>query len=80
MIEIKNADMREYTSFKAGGKASRLVICDNRQELSEVLQELSEGSMPFVLLGNGSNTLFKDTGYSGTVIRLGEGFSGIQAG
>ena len=78
MIEIQNADMREYTSFKAGGKARRLVICVNRQELSEVLQELSEGSMPFVLLGNGSNTLFKDTGYSGTVIRLGEEFSGIR--
>lgn len=77
MIEIQNADMREYTSFKAGGTARRLVICDDRQELSEVLQELSAGSMPFVLLGNGSNTLFTDAGYSGTVIRLGKEFAGI---
>ena len=42
MIRIENADMREYTSFKAGGKADLLLIPDTAEELSEALKEAKD--------------------------------------
>ena len=50
MIRIKDADMRQYTTFRAGGHASELVICDTREELAEYL-----GS----ILQQGDAVLFK---------------------
>ena len=83
MIRIENADMREYTSFKAGGKADLLLIPDTTEELSEALKEAkdirekTDGKSGIMILGNGSDTLVKDGGYRGTVIKLGGGFSEI---
>ena len=72
MIRIENADMGEYTSFRCGGKADLLLIPDTPEELREALKEEN-----VLLLGNGSDTLFKDGGYHGTVIKPGEGFAEI---
>lgn len=77
MIEILNADMREYTSFKAGGKADRLVIPSNKEELKEILKELKTNRENFIILGNGSNILVRDGGYKGTIIKIGDSFNEI---
>ena len=75
---IENAPMSRYTSFKAGGCAELLVIVENELQLKTVLQAVAEENIPSMLLGNGSNTLFRDTGYTGVVIKLGEGFEKID--
>lgn len=76
---IKNCNMAEYTSFKAGGTCECLLIVDSESELSDALSELSRDGKKHILLGNGSNTLFSDGVYNGTVIKLGEGFNKISA-
>lgn len=75
MIRIQDAEMRDYTTFRTGGCAEELVICDTREELSAELKSLAKAEKPFILLGNGSNTLFTDAGYRGTVLKLGGAFS-----
>ena len=62
--------MREHTSFKAGGKAKALVMPKDINSLKEVLKLLDEEKIEHIFLGNGSNTLFRDKGYSGVVIKL----------
>lgn len=79
MKTIKNCNLAEYTSFKAGGSCERLLIVESEQELSDVLSEISGDGSKYILLGNGSNTLFADGVYAGTVIKLGEGFDKISA-
>lgn len=64
------ADMRNYTSFKAGGKVACLAMPMDNTSLMELLQYLDEKDIPHLFLGNGSNTLFKDCGYSGVVVKL----------
>lgn len=65
--------MKHYTSFKVGGPADRLVVVENRDELTDALQ------MPRpMLLGNGTNVLFSDSGYRGTVIKLGGNFNTVS--
>lgn len=78
---IEDADMSKYTSFRAGGKAMALVEVENKEQLKTVLRFADEENIPHLLLGNGSNTLFKDSGYEGLVIRLGDcfGYTGIES-
>lgn len=78
MERISNADMSKYTSFRAGGCADELIIVDTPEELLDVLKELSEKKDEYIMLGNGSNTLFKDSGYHGTVVKLGESFDEVR--
>ena len=66
----ENADMSKYTSFRAGGSAAALVEVENTEELRAVLQLVTEGNIPHMVIGNGSNMLFKDSGYDGIVIKL----------
>ena len=41
------------------------------------MQFAGEENIPHILLGNGSNTLFADSGYNGLVIKLGRGFANM---
>ena len=75
---MKNVDMSRYTTFRAGGKADEMVIPETAEELVEALNEIKEKKIPYIMLGNGSNTLVTDGGFHGTVIKLGERFNSIQ--
>ena len=75
---IKEPDMGQYTSFKAGGRAALLVLPENQEELRRVLEYLSGEELPFMILGNGSNLLVRDGGYEGAMIKLGDGFRKIE--
>ena len=76
---IEHADMSEYTSFRTGGPADRLIICEDEEELASLLKELSAEHAEHLILGNGTNVLVRDGGYHGTVIRPGAGFETITA-
>jgi UDP-N-acetylmuramate dehydrogenase len=75
---IEDADMREFTSFQAGGKADLLVIPSSEDELKTVLQRLAQRKLPFIMMGKGTNLLIRDGGYRGVIIRLEETFSEIK--
>ncbi|MBK5246446.1 MAG: UDP-N-acetylmuramate dehydrogenase [Peptostreptococcaceae bacterium] len=69
--------MKEYTSFKAGGRASMLVLPKNTEELKRVLKIVAISKKEFLVMGNGSNILVRDGGFDGIIIKLGEGFNQI---
>lgn len=75
---IDNAPMSKYTSFRCGGRAKRLVICESVSELEQVMNEIAESKEEYLFLGNGSNTLFLDGIYDGTVVTIGKGFDEIE--
>ncbi len=78
MKRLENVDMREYTSFKAGGRAAEMVIVDTVEELQDILAAIHKEGKKSIILGNGSNTLISDKGFDGTVVKLGEAFDLIQ--
>ncbi len=69
IIIIENAPMSNYTSFKAGGEAAGLVEVETVEDLKSVLRAVAKENIPHIVLGNGSNILFKDSGYDGIVIK-----------
>jgi UDP-N-acetylmuramate dehydrogenase len=75
---MHDVDMREYTSFRAGGCADTMAVPESTEELQQLLQDLRRSGREYLLLGNGSNTIFRDEGYHGTVIHLGDAFSSIK--
>lgn len=70
-----NVPLKEHCTFKIGGMADNFVVVNTEEELSLA----KEMDRPFIL-GNGSNILFSDQGYRGTIIKLGAGFSKIEVG
>ena len=69
---IKNEPMSLHTSFKTGGPADYLVMPqgDYKEGLIKFLKHANEQKIPYVFLGNGSNTLVTDKGIRGVVVSL----------
>lgn len=78
MERLYHVEMKAYTSFRAGGQAAEMVIPQSEEELMEVMAEISDCGKNYIVLGNGSNTLIKDSGFAGTVVKLGENFDRIS--
>ena len=74
----ENVPMSRYTSFKAGGNAAVLAEVRDTDRLRALLALTSQEGVPHILLGNGSNTLFKDSGYEGVVIKLSQDFAKVS--
>lgn len=71
--------MGRYTTFRAGGNAAYFICADDLEQLTDALACVKEYGVPFMILGNGSDLLFRDEGYRGAVIRLGRDFDRIEA-
>lgn len=65
-----NEPMKRHTSFKIGGPADVLVMPSNREELLRLISFLKKESIPFFVLGNGTNLLVSEKGIRGVVIKL----------
>ena len=63
-------DMGKYTSFKTGGKTKFLVKANTIEDVKNVLRIAKENNIPLVVIGNGSNILFRDEGFNGIVLKI----------
>lgn len=67
---IPNPDIKEYTTYRAGGYALALVIPDDTKGLIKVIKFLRMKKIKYKILGNGSNLIFSDGLYNGVLIKL----------
>mgnify|MGYP001046276796 CR=1 FL=1 len=70
--------MKNHTTFRVGGPAEYFVCPKDGQELAEVIALCRKENCPWFILGNGSNLLVSDKGFSGVVISMEEGFGDIR--
>ncbi|HJT23162.1 MAG TPA: UDP-N-acetylmuramate dehydrogenase [bacterium] len=73
-----NHPIGSYTTYHLGGATAAFVQPQTIQDLAELLRCLTHASVPYLMLGGGSNVLFADEGFRGVVIRLGRGFQGLH--
>ncbi len=73
-IIIKNFDLKKICSYKIGGKAKYYFIPDELIDLRNFLKAANKKQEKFYITGNGTNILFNDKFYSGTIISL-KGFT-----
>lgn len=63
-----DALLRDYTSFKIGGKADIMIFPDTVDKLSKIISKANVEKIPLFVLGKGSNLLVNDNGINGIVI------------
>lgn len=69
--------MKNHTSFKIGGPAALLIEIADVQEISAVIPLLESEGVKYFVMGNGSNLLVADEGYTGVVIKLSDYFTNV---
>ncbi len=72
-----NAPLSELTWFRVGGPAEVLFTPADEDDLVHFLSS-APSDVPVRVIGVGSNTLVRDGGVAGVVIRLGRGFGAIS--
>jgi len=72
-----DADLSKFSWFNLGGPAKVLFKPNNLQELSFFLKKI-KGTNSIKVLGAGSNTLIRDGGFDGVVIKFGKNFSHLS--
>lgn len=84
-----NENLKNYLSFKPENSFCKgIIICQNERSLLGVLNILKNknskqnyknfSQIRYIILGNGTNSLFKETFYDGYVIKLGDNFKKIK--
>ena len=74
---VLDAALAPYTWLRVGGPADVLFLPKDEADLASFLKAL-DPDVPVMALGVGSNTLVRDGGVDGVVIRLGRAFADIS--
>lgn len=75
-----NEPLCRHTSFRIGGPAYCWVEPDNPGGILEAIDLSEAENKNFIIIGKGTNLLFKDAGFDGLVIHLAKGFEKIEKG
>lgn len=70
--------MKNHTSFKIGGSAALLLELSSIVEIKKVIDLLKKYEVKYFIMGNGSNLLVADEGYSGVVLKLADTFNRVS--
>ena len=73
---LKDEPLGPFTWFRVGGPAEVLFLPQDEADLASFLRGLDPG-VPVTPLGVGSNTLVRDGGVEGVVVRLGKAFAEV---
>ena len=74
---LRDELLAPLTWFRVGGPADLIFLPADEDDLAAFLAGLDPG-VPVTPLGVGSNTLVRDGGVEGVVIRLGKGFAAVE--
>ena len=67
---VESPLMKDYTTYKIGGKADAIVSPKDTDSLIVLLKYLKEKQIAYKIIGNGSNVIFSDDGFKGVIIKL----------
>ena len=71
----QKVNLSNYSWFNLGGDAEYFFKPKDKIQLLEFLKDTKDKKLNIIFLGAGSNTLFRDKGVKGVVIKLGKNFS-----
>lgn len=74
----KNEKLSKYSWFGLGGFAKIFFKPKSALDLKKFLEKYNKKNKKIHILGAGSNTLFRDSGFNGVIIKLGAGFNYIK--
>ena len=66
----ENESLKIHTTYKIGGVAKYFITPKDLKELISLIKYLRENNIKYMILGNGSNTIFSSKTYDGAIINL----------
>ena len=75
---LKDEPMKNRCTFKTGGMAKYFVTPSDAQQVVGVINYAKQNSIPYFVIGNGSNLLVSDNGFDGIIICIGKNMSDIK--
>jgi UDP-N-acetylmuramate dehydrogenase len=68
MKELQNVSLKDYSTMRLGGTAKYVAEVTNKEELQTALSWADEQSLPAIMIGDGSNIVWRDEGFNGLLI------------
>jgi len=65
-----NIPLKNYTTMKLGGNARFIADILKPEDIPPLLDKAFQQSLPVAILGGGSNTIVRDEGYDGVILRI----------
>ncbi|MGD8373341.1 MAG: UDP-N-acetylmuramate dehydrogenase [Candidatus Woesebacteria bacterium] len=64
---LNDVSLKDYSTMRLGGKAKFLIIVNDKKDLVQTVEWAQENNTPIIVIGGGSNVIFKDD-FDGLVI------------
>lgn len=74
----RDVSLRRFSSLGIGGLAAGAVMVETAEAIKKVYAAAEGLAIPVKIIGGGTNVVFTDAGFSGLLVRLGEGFKKID--
>jgi UDP-N-acetylmuramate dehydrogenase len=65
---LQNVGLAGYSTMGLGGAAAYLTAITSRAELTEAIEWAKSRQLPIIMIGGGSNIIWKDEGFNGLVL------------
>ena len=65
----ENVPLSELTTMRLGGPAKYVIDIEKLDDIAPAFDFVAEKNLPFYILGGGANTIAKDDGFNGVIIR-----------
>ena len=75
----KDEPMKKHTTFRIGGPADYFICPTDIEEIRGIVSVCRENSIPYYIMGNGSNLLVGDKGFRGVIIQVFKQMSKVYA-
>ncbi|MGB9721687.1 MAG: UDP-N-acetylmuramate dehydrogenase [bacterium] len=67
---LTNESLKKYTSFRIGGEAKYFIKIYDQNALLKVMEIIRRHRLKYLIIGAGTNILFRDQGFNGVVLKL----------
>ncbi len=64
----ENVSLAQHSTMRLGGQARYLANASTDEEIQSLVQWAKQQNLPFIMIGQGSNIVWRDKGYPGLVI------------
>lgn len=65
---LQNVSLKLHSTMRLGGNAAYLVEIHDRRELTEALDWAAQRQLPVLMIGDGSNIVWRDEGFPGLIL------------
>ncbi|MDE6775659.1 MAG: UDP-N-acetylmuramate dehydrogenase [Ruminococcus sp.] len=70
--------LKDYTTFKIGGKCSVLIDVNSVESVKELLTYFKSENIRYAVIGRGSNIIASDDGFDGVILHFGNSMADIS--